>query len=148
MAATNSWVTIHMAASLDGFIARRTAAPTGWKPKDEFEAGATLTPEYIEEFLKAIDWLLSWARAPTETALGFEAKGFGWAYGDKPTFVLTSRDLPKKPSVEFYSGDLAGLFGRLRQRHGNIWVAGGGMLAGELCGSTWPTKWRFRSCRC
>ena len=30
-----------------------------------------------------------------ETALSFEAKGFGWSYGDKPTFVFTSRDLPR-----------------------------------------------------
>ena len=27
-----------------------------------------------------------------ELALAFEAQGFGWTYGDKPTFVLTSRD--------------------------------------------------------
>ena len=41
-----------------------------------------------------------------ETALDFEAKGFGWSYGDKPTFVLTRRDLPKtRDTVEFYSGD-------------------------------------------
>jgi dihydrofolate reductase len=68
-----------------------------------------------------------------ETALGFEARGFGWAYGDKPTFVLTSRDLPGKDSVQFHSGELAALFNdRLRPQYGNIWVAGGGMLAGAL----------------
>jgi len=38
-----------------------------------------------------------------ETALNFEAKGLGWAYGDKHTFVLTSRDLPRtRDTVEFY----------------------------------------------
>ena len=52
----------------------------------------------------------SWAPRPYETALGFEAKGFGWAYGDTPVFVLTGRSLPKtRESVEFVSGDLAAL---------------------------------------
>jgi hypothetical protein len=42
--------------------------------------------------------------------LDFEAKGFDWSYGDKPTFVLTRRDLPRtRETVEFYSGDLAHL---------------------------------------
>jgi len=37
-----------------------------------------------------------------ETALSFDAKRLGWAYGDKPTFVLTSRDLPRtRDTVEF-----------------------------------------------
>jgi hypothetical protein len=45
-----------------------------------------------------------------ETALDFEAKGFGWSYGDKPTFVLTRRNLPKtRDTVELYSGDLTHL---------------------------------------
>jgi hypothetical protein len=26
-----------------------------------------------------------------ETTVGLEAKGLGWPYGDKPTFVLTHR---------------------------------------------------------
>ena len=68
-----------------------------------------------------------------ETALSFEAKGFGWAYGDKPTFVLTSRDLPRtRNTVEFYSGDLAQLVnGRLRPAFDSIWFVGGGAVSGE-----------------
>jgi dihydrofolate reductase len=65
--------------------------------------------------------------------LGFEAKGFGWAYGDKPTFVLTSRDLPRtRDTVEFYSGDLAQFVtGRLRPMFRSIWFVGGGAVSGE-----------------
>jgi hypothetical protein len=38
-----------------------------------------------------------------ETALRFEAQGLGWSYGDKPTFVLTSRELPRtRDTVEFH----------------------------------------------
>jgi dihydrofolate reductase len=70
------------------------------------------------------------------TALSFEAKGLGWAYGDKPIFVLTSRKLPRtRDTVEFYSGDLAHLVNeRLRPAFRNIWFVGGGLVSGEcLC---------------
>lgn len=68
-----------------------------------------------------------------ETALSFEAKGLGWAYGDKPTFVLTRRDLPRiRNTIEFYSGDLAQLVnGRLRPTFRSIWFVGGGVVAAE-----------------
>ena len=68
-----------------------------------------------------------------ETALDFEAKGFGWAYGDKPTFVLTRRKLPKtRDTVEFYSGDLAHLVNeRLKPTFRSIWFVGGGAVSGE-----------------
>ena len=63
----------------------------------------------------------------------FEAKGFGWAYGDKPTFVLTSRELPRtRNTVEFYSGDLAQFVNEhLRPRFRSIWFVGGGAVSGE-----------------
>ena len=53
--------------------------------------------------------------------------------GDKPVFVLTSRDLPKtRETVEFYSGDLAQLVnGRLRPAFRSIWFVGGGVVSGE-----------------
>ena len=65
--------------------------------------------------------------------MSFEAKGFGWSYGDKPVFVLTSRDLPRtRNTVEFYSGDLSQFVnGQLRPRFRNIWFVGGGLVSGE-----------------
>jgi dihydrofolate reductase len=68
-----------------------------------------------------------------ETALRFEAQGLGWAYGDKPTFVLTSRQLPRiRDTIEFYSGDLAQFVnGRLRPTFRSIWFVGGGAVSGE-----------------
>ena len=99
---------------------------------DEFAGGDTLDPEFIEAFLKTIDCYVMGSRT-YETALRFEAKGFGWAYGDKPTFVLTHRELPRtRNTVEFYSGDLAQLVnGRLRPRFRSIWFVGGGAVSGE-----------------
>jgi dihydrofolate reductase len=132
MANTNSRVTIHMAASLDGFVARKDGRVDWMETSDEFPGGESLDPEYVEAFLKTIDCYVMGSRT-YETALNFEEKGFGWAYGDKPTFVLTTRDLPRtRESVEFYSGDLEKLvIERLRPKFRGIWFVGGGVVSGE-----------------
>src|SRR6476619_5741740 len=102
MASTASCVTIHMVASLDGFIARRDGRVDWLETSDTFERGDTMTPEFVAPFLKPIDCYVMGSRT-YETALDFEAKGFCWSYGDKPTFVLTHRTLRKtRGTVEFY----------------------------------------------
>lgn len=132
MASTDSRVTIHMAASLDGFIARKDGRVDWLETADEFAGGDVLDPVSVEAFLKTIDCYVMGSRT-YETALRFEAKGLGWAYGDKPTFVLTSRDLPRtRDTVEFHSGDLAQLVNeRLRPRFRSIWFVGGGLVCGD-----------------
>ena len=121
-----------MAASLDGFIARKDGRVDWLETSDEFVAGDTLEPGFVEAFLKTIDCYVMGSRT-YETALRFEEQGFGWTYGDKPTFVLTSRDLPRtRESVEFHSGDLTHFVNaRLRPRFRSIWFVGGGMVAAE-----------------
>jgi dihydrofolate reductase len=128
----DSRVTIHMAASLDGFIARKDGRVDWLETKNEYEDGETLSPADVEQFLATIDCYVMGSRT-YETALDFEGKGFGWAYGDKPTFVLTSRDLPKRrDTVQFYSGDLRELVnGRLKPTFRSIWFVGGGAVTGE-----------------
>lgn len=132
MAHADSRVTIHMAASLDGFIARKDGRVDWLETSDEFPGGDTLDPGFVEAFLATIDCYVMGSRT-YETALGFEARGFGWSYGDKPTFVLTSRKLPRtRDTVEFHSGDLAELVnGRLRPRFRTIWFVGGGAVTSE-----------------
>src|SRR6476619_3254501 len=127
MASTASCVTIHMVASLDGFIARRDGRVDWLESSDRFEGGDTMTPEFVEAFLKTIDCYVMGSRT-YETALAFEAKGMGWSYGDKPTFVLTHRTLPKtRSSVEFYEGDLTSLVNdQLKPMFPSIWFVGGG----------------------
>jgi dihydrofolate reductase len=121
-----------MAASLDGFIARKDGSVDWLETADEFEHGDTMNPEFVAEFLKTIDCYVMGSRT-YETALDFESKGLGWAYGDKPTFVLTSRELRKtRDTVEFYSGDLVRLVNdRLRPAFRSIWFVGGGAVSGE-----------------
>ena len=128
----DSRVTIHMVASLDGFIARKNGSVDWLETADEFAAGQTLEPGLIESFLKTIDCYVMGSRT-YETALGFESKGFGWAYGNTPTFVLSRRALPRtRESVELYSGDLAQLVNeRLRPAYRSIWFVGGGELSAE-----------------
>jgi dihydrofolate reductase len=121
-----------MAASLDGFIARKDGRVDWLETHDEFAGGDTMDPEFVEAFLKTIDCYVMGSRT-YETALAFEAKGLGWAYGDKPTFVLTRRVLPKtRDNIEFYSGDLAPFVNeRLRPAFRSIWIVGGGAVSGE-----------------
>lgn len=121
-----------MAASLDGFVARKDGSVDWLETSDEFAEGETLDPAFVESFLKSIDCYVMGSRT-YETALRFEAQGLGWAYGDKPTFVLTTRTLPRtRDNVEFYEGDLTELVnGRLRPAFRTIWVAGGGRVAAE-----------------
>jgi dihydrofolate reductase len=127
-----SRVTVHMAASLDGFIARRDGSVDWLETSDRFDGGETMTPESVQAFLSTIDCYVMGSRT-YETALNFEAKGLGWSYGDTPTFVLTHRSLRKvRSTVEFYSGDLVRLVGeRLKPNFPNIWFVGGGEVCAE-----------------
>ncbi|MBX9600645.1 MAG: dihydrofolate reductase family protein [Bryobacteraceae bacterium] len=121
-----------MAASLDGFIARRDGSVDWLETVSEFGGGDSLDPEFVEGFLNTIDCYVMGSRT-YETALDFEARGLGWPYGDKPVFVLTTRDLPRRRgTVEFYSGGLAGFVNdHLRPDFRGIWFVGGGAVSGD-----------------
>lgn len=125
-------VTIHMAASLDGYIARKDGSVDWLETSDRFEGGEVMAPESVAEFLRTIDCYVMGSRT-YETAMDFDARELGWAYGDKPTFVLTRRELRKtRGTVEFYAGDLGRLMEeRLRPNFRNIWFVGGGAVSGE-----------------
>lgn len=131
MARTESRVVIHMVASLDGFIARKDGSVDWLETSDQYAGGERMDPASMAAFLKTIDCYVMGSRT-YETALSFEAKGFGWAYGQTPTVVLTSRQLPRtRDTVEFHAGDLATLMsGQLKARFRSIWVVGGGAVAG------------------
>ena len=55
IANTDSRVTIHMAASLDGFIARKDGRVDWMETSDEFAGGEAQDPGLIAAFLKTID---------------------------------------------------------------------------------------------
>lgn len=132
MARTESRVTIHMVASLDGFVARTDGRVDWLETSDRYAGGERMDAAAVGAFLATIGCYVMGSRT-YETALGFEASGLGWAYGQTPTVVLTSRALPRtRDTVEFYAGSLAELLNdRLRSRYEAIWVVGGGSVAGN-----------------
>jgi dihydrofolate reductase len=62
------------------------------------------------------------------------SKEHGWPYGNKPTIVLTSRDLKSDfKNVEFYEGDFKNLVDtNIKPRFNKIWVVGGAKVASDF----------------
>ena len=121
-----SKVTVHMVASLDGFIVDKDGG-VGWlETTDCYERG--VDPEDPSRFLESVGCWVIGSRT-YENALRL-----GWPYGDKPTFVLTNRELAaERTSVKFLSGDLGPLFEReLKPAFSSIWVCGGATLVKAL----------------
>ena len=126
MTTTGSKVTIHMVSSLDGYIVKKDGS-VGWlETSDNYEAG--VDGEDPEEFLKTIDCYVIGSRT-YEHALTL-----GWPYGDKPTIVLTHRDLSAdRASIQFRSGDLERLVNEeLKPKYKSIWLCGGAAVVKEF----------------
>ncbi len=119
-------VTMHVVASLDGFIAKKNNSVSWLENTGRiYQAGVSISAEEAAAFVKTIDCYVLGSRT-YEHALEL-----GWPYGDTPAVVVTGRKLssPKK-SVEFYSGDLKALVNeKLAPRYRNIWLVGGAMLS-------------------
>ena len=115
-------ITLHVVASLDGFIAKKDNDISWMDSSDVYERG--VTDDSPEEVLKSIDCYVVGSRTYQH------ALQLGWPYGDTPTVVTTSRELPRaKASVEFYSGDLSRLVTEtLAPRYKNVWLVGGAVL--------------------
>lgn len=72
IAAADSRVTLHTAASLDGYLARRDGSVDWLETSDAFPGGEAMDPDAVEAFLKTIDCFVRGWRT-YETALRFEA---------------------------------------------------------------------------
>lgn len=119
-------ITLHMVSSLDGIIAKRDNSISWFETGHNYEKG--VDGQNPEEFLKTIDCYVMGSKT-YEHALEL-SKTYGWAYGDKPTFVLTTRNLKSdKPNIKFYSGNLTQFVNeQLKPKYQNVWVAGGAAL--------------------
>ena len=119
-------ITLHVAASLDGFIARPDDTVSWLEgPEDVYPAGKSFADVDFAEVLASIDAYVMGSRT-YEHALQL-----GWPYGDTPVLVLTSRELnSERESVEFHAGDLDTFVAEvLAPRFGSVWLVGGA----ELC---------------
>lgn len=123
-------VTIHMVSSLDGIIAKKDNSVSWFETSDHYEKG--VTGQDPEEFLKTIDCYVMGSRT-YEHALEL-SKSYGWAYGDKPTIVVSGKNLPiDRKNIELYSGDLNKLVNdRLKPNYNSVWVVGGASLTKDF----------------
>lgn len=119
-----------MVSSLDGIIAKKDNSVSWFDTSDYYEKGVTGLDS--EEFLKTIDCYVMGSRT-YEHAVEL-SKSYGWAYGDIPTIVVSTRNLPiERKNIEIYSGDLNKLVNeRLKPTYKNVWLVGGAMLAKEF----------------
>lgn len=119
-----------MVSSLDGIIAKKDNSVSWFEVSDKYEKGV-IDPN-PEEFLKTIGCYVMGART-YEHALEL-SKSYGWAYGDKPTIVLSNKQLSSdRQNIEFYKGDLNKLVQeRLMPNYKNVWVVGGAVLTKEF----------------
>jgi dihydrofolate reductase len=108
---------VFVGTSVDGFIARPDGA------FDFLPVGGGESHGY-EEFISTVDAMVI-GRNTYETVLSFG----GWAYGKKPVFVLSSKELAAAPAeavLEQMSGDPAALVAKLATRGiEHIYVDGG-----------------------
>jgi len=123
-------ITVHMVSSLDGIVAKNDNSISWFESSSNYEKG--VDSEDPEEFLKTIDCYIMGSKT-YELALEL-SKEYGWAYGDKPTIVLTKRRLSTdRKNIEFYSGDLFKLVNeRLKPNYSNVWVVGGPILCRDF----------------
>lgn len=123
-------ITLHMVASVDGFIAKKDNSVGWFETTCAYEKG--MEWEGPGDFMKSVDCYVMGA-ATYEHAAAL-SKEYYWAYGDTPTVVVTHRDLPRvKPHIEYYSGNLKDLVtDHLTPRYKKIWVVGGAFLANEF----------------
>ncbi len=129
LSTNGSTVTLHVVSSLDGFIAKNDNSVSWLDSSGEvYERG--VSEESAAEIVRAIDCYMLGSRT-YEHALQL-----GWPYGDTPTVVVTTRELPcTRNSVEFYSGDLNRLVDEnLAPRYRNIWLVGGAILCQSFLG--------------
>ncbi len=106
VASTVMRVTVFIATSLDGYIAREDGG-LDWLP-------VSAEPHGYEELMASVDALVM-GRKTFETVLGFGQ----WPYGSKPIVVLSSRELGATPEgavLERMGGEPQEVVARLAER--------------------------------
>lgn len=97
-------------------------------------------PGSYERFLGTVGVLVQ-GSTTYEWVLAFEGLlddpgRWGTLYGERPTFVFSTRDLPipAGADVRLVAGDVRAVVDRVRQAAGgkDIWIVGGGDLAGQF----------------
>jgi dihydrofolate reductase len=120
------------AATLDGYIADPDDGIdwlTGFEgsggPSDAEPIGGV-----VDSFLEGIGALVMGS-----SSYEFIYGHGGWAYGDRPTWVLTSRELPiiEEADLRFHDGAIDEIHDQVLEAAGdrNVWILGGGPVASQ-----------------
>jgi dihydrofolate reductase len=123
----------YTAATLDGFIATEDDSLDWLFPLGDI--GATSYPAFIKDVgalamgAHTYEWMLRHAIQPGT------GEAQPWPY-EQPTWVFTSRSLPPVAGadIRFVEGDVRPVHDEMRKaaRGRNLWVVGGGDLAGQF----------------
>jgi dihydrofolate reductase len=119
------------AATLDGYIAD---PDDGIDWLTGFESGYDGPGESVSD---AIDTYLEGVGAMVMGSSTYEyILTHDWPYGDRPSWVLTSRELPvaEGADIRFHNGPVADIHDEMLAAAGelDLWVVGGGPVASEL----------------
>jgi dihydrofolate reductase len=119
------------AATLDGYIATDDDGIdwlTGFEPN--YEGSGDEVTGSIDDFIEQTGALVM-GSSTYEFILGHD-----WPYGDRPSWVLTSRELPvaEGADIRFHNGPAPDIHPEMINAAGdrNLWVVGGGPVASEL----------------
>lgn len=123
-------LTVHMVASLDGYIAKPDNSIDWFNAASPYDPGVD-DPD-PDAFLSTIDAYVMGSN--TYEHAEQLSRDYGWPYGDKPTIVLSSRPISsERASVSFNSGDLHTFVDEhLKPRYRRIWVVGGPTIIREF----------------
>lgn len=121
-----SITTYYTATSLDGFIADEQNSLEWLFRQDQDESG----PLNYGEFFARIGAMVM---GSTTYEWVLDHEDGTWPYR-LPTWVMTTRDLPKVGDVRFARGDVRSVHAEMIAAAGgkDLWVVGGGELAGQL----------------
>ncbi|WP_440772137.1 dihydrofolate reductase family protein [Natronorubrum sp. DTA28] len=115
-------ITLYIAASLDGFVATEDG---GVEWLESYQDESDDTGGGYEDFFGRVDCLVMGSRT-YEQVLTFGE----WPYDEKPTYVVTHRDLPLATDcVELFAGELRDLADELTARYEHSWLVGGAALS-------------------
>jgi dihydrofolate reductase len=128
----------YCACTVDGFIAESDDTLewlTSYDGSYEGDDAVTMNGRY-DEFYEGVGALVM-GSATYEFVLGHISGGGSWPYAGKPTWVLTSRDLPlpspDATDVHFAKASVREIHPQLTEAAGgrHIWVVGGGNVASQ-----------------
>lgn len=129
-------VIYNTAASLDGYLADRDNSLSWLFAVASDEAQTRGQAEFMAGVGALVEGSTTYEWVLAEADLLAAPERWQEFYGDRPTFVFTTRELPCVPGadIRFVSGAIDGVLPAMRAAAGgrDIWLFGGGDLAGQF----------------